>query len=124
MNARERQTGQSQEEAGIRYKKSRAADCHRNQDQNHAKRRKPSRNLFVLLTARTSASGRIKWNLNNPHPSRQPARNSLPRVKATKLMATKNSNSTESWPCNRFSSTGANTRNNPSRACQETCVKA
>src|SRR5216110_191286 len=40
MNARERQTGQSQEEAGIRYKKSRAADCHRNQDQNHAKKKK------------------------------------------------------------------------------------
>src|SRR5436309_14676502 len=66
-----------------------------------ARRRKPSRNLFVLLTARMGASGRIKWNLNNPHPSRQPARNSLPRVKATDLMAQTDSNSTDSWHCNR-----------------------
>src|SRR5437016_11278204 len=54
------------------------------------KRRKPSRNLLVRLTTRISASGKIRWNLNNPHASRQPARNSSPRVKAAKLMATKN----------------------------------
>src|SRR3989442_14935418 len=44
------------------------------------KRRKPSRNLFVLLTARMSASGRIKKNLNNPHRSRHTARTALPLI--------------------------------------------